>query len=127
MITSGITSGELTMPANRVRPGKRLNRFKASAASVPRTTDAQAVRKAISSDNLKPAMISTSFASAPYQRSDQPPQLVTIGLPLKLSTISVTIGMYKKTKTALIQTRDVTRPALIFMCDPPSHSRPGTC
>ena len=92
MITSGITNGELTMPANRVRPGKRLKRVSASAARVPSTTEAQAVQKAILSDRAKPLMISASSASASYQRSDQPPQFVTIGLALKLRITSARMG-----------------------------------
>ena len=126
-MTSGMTRGELTMPTKNVRPVNRLNRVSAKAASVPSTTDAHAVRNAICSDSLKPAMISASWASAAYQRSDQPPQWVTSGLALKLSKMSVTIGRYKKRNTAPIHRADVTRPALTFTRAPAPCFRPGIC
>ena len=54
MITSGITSGALTMPENSVRPKKRRYLTSANAASVPSTTEAQAVSSAILSDSHRP-------------------------------------------------------------------------
>ena len=92
MMTSGITSGEFTMPANSVRPGKRLKRVRANAAKVPSITEAQAVKNAILRDSTKPLMISASLASASYHRKDQPPQLVTIGLALKLNMTKAKMG-----------------------------------
>ncbi|MNF02940.1 hypothetical protein D3C80_2021660 [compost metagenome] len=43
VITSGITSGAVTRPPNRVRPLKRVIRVRTNAARVPSATAATAV------------------------------------------------------------------------------------
>ncbi|SVJ76247.1 Uncharacterised protein [Klebsiella pneumoniae] len=43
VITSGITSGAVTMPPNSVRPRKRGMRVRTKAARVPRSTEENAV------------------------------------------------------------------------------------
>ena len=127
MITSGITSGEFTMPVSSVRPGKRLNRVIATAAKVPSSTDAVAVMSAIFSDNTKPSMMGTSLTSSPYHLNEKPVQVVTSGLSLKLSTIRVTIGRYRNAKPATSQSLDVICPARLIICALPMRLRPGTC
>ena len=79
MITSGITSGALTMPENSVRPVKRRYLTSAKAASVPSTTEPQAVKKAIFRISHRPASISRSLASAAYHLSVKPRQTLGTG------------------------------------------------
>ena len=74
-----MTSGALTMPANTVRPWNRVYLTSANAASVPITTAAQAVRKAMRSDSHRPLSISVSCASLRYQSSVKPPQTLGTG------------------------------------------------
>ena len=62
-------------------------------------TDEQAVKNAIFRDSKNPVMISVSLTSSWYQRNDQPPHLVTMGLPLKLKIMSVKMGMYRNRNT----------------------------
>ena len=91
-MTSGITSGAATMPANRVRPKKRRYLTSANAASVPSTTDEQAVTNAIFSESQSPASSSRSEASAPYHFSVKPCQTLGTGESLNEYSTSATIG-----------------------------------
>ena len=95
--TSGITSGAVTMPENSVRPLKRLYFTSAKAASVPSTTEPQAVRKAIFRLSHRPARISPSLSSAAYHFSVKPRQTLGSGESLNEYTTSATIGRYRKT------------------------------
>ncbi|MCY1536170.1 hypothetical protein D9M68_716130 [compost metagenome] len=77
VITSGITSGAVTMPPNSVRPRKRGMRVSTKAARVPRATAAIAVYKAISRERPT-EFISWVLSRRPtYHFTDQPPQTVT--------------------------------------------------
>jgi len=92
MITSGITKGALTMPLNKVRPLKRPNLTSENAANMPKTTDPQAVKNAIFSDNHSPEIISRSFASVRYHLVVKPPHWVGSGESLNEYTINAMIG-----------------------------------
>ena len=126
-MTSGITSGELTMPMNRVRPVKRLNLVMATAAKLPNKTEAVAVSSAILRESTKPSTICSSRASSSYHLSEKPVQEVTSGLSLKLKVISVTIGRYRKAKLANSQTRAVIWPARLIIFAHPTQLQPGIC
>ena len=53
-MTSGMTSGALTMPANTARPRNRGKRSSVNAASVPRRIEPVAVAPAIFSERNRP-------------------------------------------------------------------------
>ena len=94
-ITSGMTKGALTMPTNRVRPLNRRYFTRANAAKVPRTTELQAVMKAIFIDSHRPDSTSWSCSSAAYHFSVKPPQTEGSAELLNEYRISVTIGRNK--------------------------------
>src|ERR1700761_4771836 len=73
-ITSGITSGALTMPEKKVRPKKRLYLTSENAAIVPSTTEPLADSTAILSDSHTPLISSVSSTSFAYHSSEKPPQ-----------------------------------------------------
>jgi hypothetical protein len=127
MITSGITSGALTMPENSVRPLKRRYFTSAMAASVPSTTDEHAVKNAIFSESHRPDSISVSVPSAAYHFSVKPRQTLGTGESLNEYSTSATIGRYRKTKPSESQPRPNQRliAAAFTSASPPL--RPGTC
>ncbi len=91
-ITSGITSGALTMPEKNVRPVNRRYLTSENAAIVPRTTEPLADSSAILNDSHRPLMISESSASFAYHSSEKPPQCDGRREWLNEKTTSVTIG-----------------------------------
>src|SRR6195952_879193 len=82
-ITSGITSGEYSMPENSARPLKRSPRTSAIAPSVPSSVaavaDTAATRRLIQAASSMARSLKNSW----YQRSDQPPHTVTSREALK--------------------------------------------
>ena len=62
------------------------------AAKVPSTTEAQAVSTAIFNDRPKPLMISVSFISSAYQRTEKPLHTMSCRELLKEKTINTRIG-----------------------------------
>ena len=126
-MTSGITSGALTMPVNKVRPVNRWYLTSEKAASVPSSTDEHAVKKAIFIDSKKAEIISSSAASAPYHFRVKPRHEFGTGESLNEYTTSARMGRYKKTKPSASQPvpnqRCKNEP---FICAP-RRLRPGTC
>ena len=124
--TSGITRGALAMPENSVRPVKRLYLTRAKAASVPSTTEPQAVKKATFRLSQRPASSSWSEASCVYQRSVKPRHTLGRGESLNEYTTSATMGRYRKTKPAASQPRPNQGLDPAVTCGPPDF-QPGTC
>ena len=77
VITSGITSGALSMPPNSVRPRNRPNRTMAIPARVPSIVAKVAFTTAIRRLSQTAAQTSSLRNSSAYQRSDQPPHTGT--------------------------------------------------
>src|SRR6266481_8060564 len=94
-ITSGITSGEYSMPENNARPPKRAPRASPTAASVPSSVasvaDTAPTRRLIQAASS----MARSLKNSVYQRSDQPPHTVTSREALKEYITRMTIGRYK--------------------------------
>ena len=95
MITSGITSGALTMPEKSVRPKKRRYFTSANAARVPSTTEAQAVSSAIFSDSHRPADDLAVVGQRRVPLSEKPRQTLGSRESLNEKTTSATIGRYR--------------------------------
>ena len=94
-MTSGITSGALTMPENKVRPVKRRYRTSAKADSVPSSTAPVAVMKAIFRLSHRPLSISVSRTSPAYHLRVKPAQVLGMGESLNEYTTSATMGTYR--------------------------------
>ncbi len=77
VITSGITSGAVVMPENKVRPLNLPNRASASPASVPRITAPVALTAAIFRDSHAALRIWSLSNSFPYHSVENPPHTVT--------------------------------------------------
>ena len=77
VITSGITSGAVTMPVISVRPRKRPSRARASPASVPSAVAIVALTTAISRLSMAASRMSSLSSSDRYQRKEKPPHIVT--------------------------------------------------
>ncbi len=92
MITSGITSGAAISPPNSVLPGKRRRRVIANAASVPSTTAAVAVQKAMRRLTQAASRIDASPSSSPYHLNENPAHTVARRERLKLHSISSSTG-----------------------------------
>ena len=69
VITSGMTSGAVVMPASSMRPRKRPKRASAMPASVPSTTAAVADMSAIRIDSQAAPRICSLCTSAAYHLS----------------------------------------------------------
>ncbi|VEB42328.1 Uncharacterised protein [Chromobacterium violaceum] len=76
-ITSGITSGALTMPVNSVNSRKRPKRPSTKPTQVPITTDAVAVISAIFRLSQAALISSSSSSSAAYHLVEKPDHTVT--------------------------------------------------
>ncbi len=98
MITSGITSGAVISAPNRVLPWNRRIRVITSAASVPSTTAALAVQKAIFRLIQAASSICWSRNSSPYHFTEKPDHTVARRDSLKEYTIRIRIGRYRKAK-----------------------------
>ena len=83
VMTSGMTSGAVISAENSDLPGNWRKRVITIAAIVPSTTEAQAVRKAISRLTLAASIICLSRNSSPYHFSEKPDQTVTRRFSLK--------------------------------------------
>lgn len=129
-MTSGITSGALTMPENSVRPAKRLYLTSANAARVPRITEKVAVKKAILRLSHRPPSISLSFSRPAYQRVVKPAHWLGTGESLNEYTTSATMGMYRNTKPAASQPlpkcRATRGPSAVRLISRPPALRPGS-
>ena len=79
---SGTTKGAISMKPNRRRPRNRANRFIARPAQVPSTNAMLAAITAISRLVSAAARNLSSSSNAPYQRVENPPQIVTRRDPL---------------------------------------------
>ena len=76
-MTSGTTSGAISAKPKRKRPRNRAKRFIAKPAQVPSTSAMLAAITPISRLVSAAARNLSSSSSVPYQRVDNPPQIVT--------------------------------------------------
>ena len=77
MMTSGMTSGALTMPENSARPLARGYRTRKKAAQVPKTTDSVPAIMATFSDRKNPSTSRESASKASYQRIENPVKMLS--------------------------------------------------
>ena len=94
--TSGITSGAVIRAPNNVLPRNGLKRVMTIAASVPSTTAAVAVEKAIFRLTQAAASMESSLNNATYHFSEKPDHTVDMRDELNEKTTRIRIGRYRK-------------------------------
>ena len=82
-MTSGTTSGTISIKPKTSRPRKRRKRLIAKPAQAPRTSAIVAAMTAISTLVSAASRYFSLAISAPYQRIENPPHTVTSREPLK--------------------------------------------
>ncbi len=77
-MTSGMTMGEVIIPENRVLPLNRPKRASTSPAIVPRIVAMVAELNAMRRLSNAASSTCSFLKSSPYQRVENPPQIVAI-------------------------------------------------